>query len=262
MPLTETQIAELAELYLRAEHEAAPIEPLGARFPGLTEEDAYAVQAELVRRKQAAGQRIVGRKGGATNPTAQANFGLSQAVYGTLFAQGAVVSGGVIELSQFIHPRLECEVAFRMASDLAGPGVTPEAALAATAGAMAAFEVVDARTIGWGAKMAEMISDNVFQARYAVSEQIVSATQIDLAAVEVVLYKNDAEVARATGANVLGSPANALAWLANRLADHGQSLRAGDLVLAGSLTPLVPIGPGDHFEAVFDHLGSVRLSFV
>jgi len=262
MPLQANQIAELAELYLRAEQSATPAEPIRDRFPDLGEEDAYAVQAELVRRKEAAGARLVGRKGGATNPAAQANFGLSQAVYGALFDRGALVSGSAVEASALIHPRLECEVAFRMARDLAGPGVTPETALAAVAGAMAAFEVVDARTAGWAAKMPEMLCDNVFQARYAVSETLVPVGGLDLAAISVVLHKNGAEAARATGANVLGSPANALAWLANRLAEHGQSLRAGDLVLAGSLTPLVPVAAGDVVEATFDHLGSVRLSFV
>lgn len=262
MPLSADTIAELAELYLRAEHDATPVPPIRERLPDIGEEEAYAVQAELVRRKLAAGAHLVGRKGGATNPAAQANFGLSQAVYGALFDRGGVPSGAVIELAQLIHPRIECEVAFRMARDLAGPGVTPEAALDAVAGAAAAFEVVDARTVGWGAKMAEMICDNVFQARYAVSEQLVPVAGLNLAAIEVVLLKNGAEAARSTGANVLGSPANALAWLANRLAEHGQSLRAGDLVLAGSLTPLVPVGPGDHVEAVFDELGGVRLSFV
>lgn len=262
MPLTADTIAELAELYLRAEHDATPVAPIRERFPDISEEEAYAVQAELVRRKQGAGAHLVGRKGGATNPGAQVHFGLGQAVYGALFDRGGVPSGSVIELAQLIHPRIECEVAFRMARDLAGPGVTPAAALAAVAGAMAAFEVVDARTVGWGAKMAEMICDNVFQARYAVADRLVPVAGLDLAAIEVVLLKNGAEAARSTGANVLGSPANALAWLANRLADHGEALRAGDLVLAGSLTPLVPVGPGDHVEAVFDHLGGVRLNFV
>ncbi len=262
MPLSADTIAELAGLYLRAEHDATPMPPIRETYPAISEDEAYAVQAELVRRKQAAGARLIGRKGGATNPGAQASFGLSQAVYGALFDRGGVPSGSIIELSQLIHPRIECEVAFRMARDLAGPGVTPAAALDAVAGAAAAFEVVDARTVGWGAKMAEMICDNVFQARYAVSERLVPVADLDLANLGVVLLKNGAEAARASGANVLGSPANALAWLANRLAEHGHALRAGDLVLAGSLTPLVPVGPGDHVEAVFDHLGSVRLSFV
>jgi 2-keto-4-pentenoate hydratase len=127
---------------------------------------------------------------------------------------------------------------------------------------MAAFEIVDSRTVGWSGKMPEMISDSVFAARYVLSEQLVPVAGLDLAALGVTLLKNGEQVAQATGANVLGSPANSLAWLANRMADHGRALRAGDIVLAGSLTPLVAAAAGDSFEASFDHLGSVRVRFM
>ncbi|MBX0327112.1 fumarylacetoacetate hydrolase family protein [Oscillochloris sp. ZM17-4] len=201
-------------------------------------------------------------KAGATNAGAQASFGLSQSVYAALLAEGQVPDGGEIDAGRLIHPRVECEVAFRMAADLAGPGVTPEAALAAVAGAMAAFEIVDARTVGWGVKMPEMIADSVFAARYVVSADLLPVGGLDLAAVSVTLLKNGEQAAQASGANVLGSPANALAWLANRMAEHGRALHAGDIVLAGSLTPLVPAAAGDSFEARFEHLGAVRVRFV
>ncbi|NJN15079.1 MAG: 2-keto-4-pentenoate hydratase [Oscillochloris sp.] len=262
MALDQATVAELAQLYFQAEHNATPLEPVSRRYPDADEEDAYRVQAALIELKIALGRGIVGRKGGATNPGAQAAFGLSQAVYATLFDHGAVVNGGVIELSELIHPRLECEVAFRLGADLRGPGQTPESAAAAVAELLAAFEVVDARTVGWQAKMLDMIADNVFQARYVLGDQGVSLAGIDPATITVTLLHNGESAAQASGANVLGSPLNALAWLANRMADHGAYLRAGDLVLAGSLTPLTPIAPGDRFEAVFDHLGSVRVSFV
>jgi 2-keto-4-pentenoate hydratase len=94
-----------------------------------------------------------------------------------------------------------------------------------------------------------------------LSASLLPVAGMDLAALGVTLLKNGQQVAQATGANVLGSPANALAWLANRMADHGLALRAGDIVLAGSLTPLVPAAAGDSFEARFDHLGAVRVRF-
>lgn len=260
MALTDTTITELADLYLLAEQTVMPVAPIRERFPEMNEEDAYAVQAELVQRKLARGERLVGRKGGATNPAAQANFGLSQAVYGSLFDLGAVENGGLILARELIHPRIECEVAFRLGRNLAGPGVTPESALDAVASFMPSFEVVDARTAAWAAKMPEMIADNVFQARYVLGDEQPPRPDLDLAAIVVTLFKNGQEAARATGANVLGSPLNALAWLANRLADHGLILAAGDIVLAGSLTPLVAIAAGDTVEAVFDGLGSVRLT--
>lgn len=261
MPIAPELAATIAARYRSAERAAAPIAIIREEFPGLTEDDVYVAQAALVAQRVAAGGVVVGRKCGATNPGAMTNFGLSQAVYGTLFADRQVAEGSAVAMAQLIHPRLECEVAFRLGSDLAGPGVTPERALAAVAGAVAAFEIVDARTDAWGAKMPEMIADNVFQARYVLSDTALDAAGLDLAALGVVLLKNGQEAARATGANVLGNPLNSLAWLANRLADHGLRLRAGEIVLAGSLTPLVPIAAGDSFEAIFDHLGAIRVSF-
>lgn len=261
MPLDEQTIEELAEMYLRAERDAAPVPPWRERHPGVTEDDAYAVQRALVRRRMVGGGTLAGWKAGATNAGAMANFGLTQAVYGRLFAQMRLADGDSLPAAALIHPRVECEVAFVMARDLAGPGVTPEQALAAVEGACAAFEIVDARTEGWGAKMPEMIADNVFQARYLLGG-LVPVAGLDLAAIEVVLLKNGAEAARARGANVLGSPASSLAWMANRLAEHGHSLKAGDVVLAGSLTPLVPCAAGDRLEAAFEQLGTVSVSFV
>ena len=262
MAITPEVIAAIAELYLEAERRVMPAEPIRTRYPEIGEDDAYAIQADLLRRKLSDGATVVGYKAGGTNPGAQANFGLSQAVYGALLRHGQVLDGGPIESRDLIHPRVECEVAFRMAADLAGPGVTPESALAAVAGAMAAFEIVDSRTVGWGAKMPEMIADSVFAARYVVSDHLVPVAGLDLAGLGVTLLKNGEQVAHATGANVLGSPANSLAWLANRMASHGRALRAGEIVLAGSLTPLVVAAAGDSFEASFDHLGTVRVRFV
>ena len=261
MPLDPATIEDLAQTYLRAERDAAPVAPWRERHPELTEDDVYVVQSALLRLRQEAGGTLAGWKAGATNPGAQVNFGLTQAVYGRLLAEMRLADGDAVPTAALIHPRLECEVAFVMAHDLTGPGVTPELALAAVAGAVAAFELVDSRTTGWAAKMPEMIADNVFQARYLLSGQLVPVAGLDLVNLSVVLHKNGAEVARATGASVLGNPANSLAWLANRLAEHGHSLRAGQIVLAGSLTPLIPCAPGDSFTATFDHLGPIHLSF-
>lgn len=248
-------------MYLRAERDVSPAPPWHTRFADVTEDDAYAVQSELIRLHLASGATLAGWKIGATNPGAQAAFGLREPVYGRLLAERRLTDGATVPMATLIHPRIECEVAFVLADDLRGPGVTPDAALAAVQGVQAAFEIVDARTTGWVAKMAEMIADNVFQARYVLSDHLVPASGLDLASLEVTLFRNGQEAARGRGASVLGSPVNALTWIANRIAAHGHTLQAGQVVLAGSLTPLVPCAPGEAFEAVFEHIGSIRVSF-
>jgi 2-keto-4-pentenoate hydratase len=261
MPLDPAIIQNLAERYLVAERDATPMAPWHNDHPGLIEDEVYMVQAALLRLRHEAGGTLAGWKAGATNPGAQAAFGLTQAVYGRLLGEMRLADGDAVPRAALIHPRLECEVAFVLGADLGGPGVTPELALAAVERVVAAFEIVDSRTTGWAATMPEMIADNVFQARYLLSPTLLPGTGLDLAAIEVVLTKNGVEAARAKGSNVLGSPANALAWLANRVAEHGHRLRAGDIVLAGSLTPLVACESGDSFTATFDHLGSITISF-
>lgn len=261
MPIAETDITALAELFATAEERRAPVAPIRLRYPDLTEADAYRVQQALVARKLQGGAQLSGKKIGATNPTAQAAMGLEGPTYGHLFASGEIAAGASVPFASLIHPRLECEVAFLLGQDLAGPGVTAEAVRAATEAVMAAFEIVDARTEGWQVGMREMIADNVFAARYVLSPQRLPVAGMDLAGVAVTLYKNGEQVAAATGANVLGDPAQAMAWLANKLAEHNLHLRAGEIVLAGSLTPLHPVSAGDRFEAAFTELGTVTVAF-
>ena len=249
-----------ADLYAAA-RQATPIAPLREQFPDLDETQSYAVQQALLDLLRAGGAQRTGAKIGATNPAALAAFGLKESTSGELFTIGAVADGGVLASAGLIHPKIECEVAFRLKADLVGPHVTPEQAAAAVESVHAAFEVADARTAGWNVKMPEMIADNVFQANYVLAEGLPLAER-DLAAETVTLLVNGTEAARGAGANVLGSPLNALAWLANHLAARGKQLYAGDIVLAGSLTPLVAIKAGDQLEAVFSSIGSVRLTLV
>ncbi len=261
MTLDETTIGRLAALYLEAEAAATAVAPIRDDLAGVSEAAMYAAQREFVRRKLAGGIQQVGWKVGATTAPAQAAFGLSGPTYGVLFDNGAVPDGGSIPTALLISPRVEVEIAFHMEKDLAGPGVTPKQALDAAASVCAAFEIVDTRTRDWDVKMPEMIADNIFQARYVLGVQHIAARTLDLAAVHAVLTKNDVEAAQGTGANVLGHPAAALAWLANRLADDGEQLRAGQVVLTGTLTPVVPAAAGDTLVADLGELGSVRVRF-
>jgi 2-keto-4-pentenoate hydratase len=261
MTLDATTIDRLATLYLEAERTATGVAPIRGELGAVDEEAFYAVQHELVRRKLSGGVQQVGWKIGATTALAQASFGLSGPTYGVLFDNGAVPDGGSIPMALLIQPRVEVEIAFHMARDLIGPDVTPEQALDAAASVCAAFEIVDPRTRDWDVKMPEMIADNIFHARYVLGVQHVAAHTLDLAAVTATLTKNVVEVAQGSGTNVLGHPAAALAWLANRLADHGEQLRAGQIVLSGTLTPVVPVAAGDTLVADLGELGSVRVKF-
>ena len=261
MSLTEAQIKALAEAYLGAEEQRTPLEPLSISQPELTAEEAYRVQEAIVAHKLGSGEQVSGMKVGATNPAIQKMLGVDSPVYGTLFRSSQVEDGGSVRMDGLIHPRVECEIAFRLGRDLAGSGVTEADALAATESVLASLEINDARTREWKIGERELIADNGVVARFVLGEAGVSPQGLDLAALGVVLRKNGEEVATARGEAVLGHPARAVAWLANKLAETGRRLSAGMIILPGSLTPLAAVVAGDAIEAEFERLGRVRVRF-
>jgi 2-keto-4-pentenoate hydratase len=262
MPVTEEIIAELTHRLIAAEQRCAPIEPITSLYPDLTEADAYRVQMAVIATKVERGDRVTGRKVGATSQTIQQLLRIDEPIYGTLLESNRVANDETISLSQLIHPRIECEIAFLLGEDLVGPGIVVTDVLAATQAVMASLEINDPRTREWKIGSREAIADNGVAARYVLGEQRLPEEGLDLANTTVVLKKNGEEVASATGAAVLGDPARAVAWLANKLAEHHQSLKTGEIVLPGSMTPIYPVGAGDRVEAEFDTLGSVSVHFV
>jgi len=189
-------------------------------------------------------------------------LGIDEPIYGTLLESNRVANGETILLSRLIHPRVECEIAFLLGENLVGPAVAVSDVLAATQAVMASLEINDPRTREWKIGSREAIADNGVAARVVLGEQRLPIEDLDLPNTTVLLKRNGEEVASATGAAVLGDPARAVAWLANKLAEHHQTLKADEIVLPGSMTPLCPVGTADKVEAEFDALGSVSVRFV
>ena len=262
MPVTEEVVVDLAHRLITAEQRCVPIEPITALYPGLTEAEAYRVQMALVATKVESGDRVSGRKVGATSQSIQQLLRIDEPIFGSLFESDRVANGETISLSRLIHPRVECEIAFLLGADLTGPGITESDVLAATRAVMASLEINDPRTREWKIGSREAIADNGLTARFVLSEQRVPVENLDLPNTTVVLKMNGVEMASATGAAVLGDPARAVAWLANKLAGYHQGLKAGEIVLPGSMTPIYPVDVADKVEAKFEALGSVSARFV
>src|SRR3712207_4592702 len=146
VPVTEDLIAELARTFIGAKQWCVPIEPITSLYPDLTEADAYRVQMALVATKVEGGDRVIGRKVGATNPTIQHLLRIDEPIFGSLFESDRVANGETISLSRLIHPRVECEIAFLLGADLVGPGTTVSDVLVATRAVMASLEINDPRT--------------------------------------------------------------------------------------------------------------------
>jgi 2-oxo-3-hexenedioate decarboxylase len=247
-------VSELAARLEKAASDRTAISKLTDEFPDLDISTGYRVQREL---RTTAGD-LAGWKLGLTSPAKQAQVGVSSPIYGFLPAIGCVALGEPLDTSVLIQPRCEPEIAFTLGQDLEGPHVGPADVLAATSGVAVGIEVLDSRFIDYGFTPADVVADNTSASRFVVGSPV-ACTDIDLRLVGVVLEKNGKLVSTAAGAASLGHPALAVAWLVRQLAEHGEGLAAGQIVLSGGLTVATPVGPGDVVVASIDRLGSVEL---
>lgn len=222
--------------------------------------DAYRIQLAGRRIREEAGERIVGRKVGLTSRAMQEQLGVDQPDHGYLTASMVFEGGSEIEAVDLIEPKVEAEIGMRLGADLSGAEVGLEEAIAAIEEIAPALEVIDSRIADWKIKIVDTIADNASSAG-AVFGDWVKFDEIDLTAVEMTMRAGTESVAGA-GAAVLGHPAEALRWLAVTLADYGEGLRAGQIILPGAMAKALPITAGDTVEATFTDLGSVSVSVV
>jgi 2-keto-4-pentenoate hydratase len=227
-----------------------PIPPLSESEGLSAAEDAYAVQSAWSELRLSSGERIVGRKIGLTSPAMQEQMGVNEPDYGSLWGSRYFPSrGGRVEIpaDPFLQPRLEGEIAFLIGRPLAGPGVTLQEVLVATEALAVAVEVVDSRVEDWRIKLADTIADNASYGGFTLGPWSRALKETDLRTLGMLISQNGASVVEGLGAAALGNPARAVAWLANKLASFGVSLRPGDIVLSGSLGKAVPAQKGDVF---------------
>lgn len=238
------------------------IEPLTASRPDLTVEDAYAIQSAGIERRLRDGRLVRGRKAGLTSAAMQAQLGVDEPDFGVLLDDMFVEDGEEISLDLLLQPRVEGEIGFVLERDLEGPGVTAYDALLATAGVLACIEVIDSRIADWRIGLVDTVADNASSGLVVAAGRLIPVAGLDLRLVGMAFYRNAELVETGAGAAVLGNPARCVAWLANKLAEFGERLRGGELVLAGALHKSVAVAPGDVFRAEFNQLGSVTTRFV
>jgi 2-keto-4-pentenoate hydratase len=254
-------VVELADALWRAEVERRPIDPISDARRDLTVQDAYAIQSHNIERRVAAGGVVRGRKVGLTSRPMQQLLGVDEPDFGVLLADMFTEDGDEIALESMLQPRVEAEMAFVMARDLAGPGLTVADALTAVAGVLPAIEVVDSRIADWRITLVDTIADNASCGRLVLGGALTPVAGLDLRLMGMLLYRNGVPIDSGAGAAVLGNPARCVAWLANKLGGLGSGLRRDDIVLPGALHRMTPARPGDVFRAEFARLGSVTARF-
>jgi 2-oxopent-4-enoate/cis-2-oxohex-4-enoate hydratase len=239
-----------------------PVAPLTDRESDITIEDAYQIQLRMIQRRLDAGERVVGKKIGVTSQVVMDMLKVNQPDFGQLLSGMVFNEGEPLSMRQFIAPKAEAEVAFVLSRDLMGPGVTAADVLRATDCVMPCFEIVDSRIQDWKIKIQDTVADNASCGVLTLGGVRKSPRQLDLALAGMVLEKNGEVISTSTGAAVQGSPVNAVAWLANTLGRLGIGLKAGDIILSGSQSPLVPVVAGDSLYCSVGGLGSTSVRFV
>ncbi len=252
---------DIAVQLAHAEQNRIPLTPLSETYPELTQEQAYAIQSAWFAMKQAENMQLIGRKIGLTSRAMQELLGVDQPDYGFLLDTMVVPSGSTLKRDDLLQPRLEPEIAFWLAKDLRGPGLTVDDVLAATRGVSPSLELVDSRIANWRIKLVDTIADNASSARVIVNREYIPLHTLNLQTESVVFTRNGEPVGSGNGTAVLGHPAAAVAWLANKLAEFDVSLLAGQLVLPGAMCAAVTVAAGEIYRATFTTLGEVSVHF-
>ena len=260
--MNSTLIEQLGDELYGALTACQVLDPLSSRHPDITIEDAYAIQQRLIARRLGAGERVVGKKIGVTSQAVMNMLGVFQPDFGILLDGMVYNEGQPIEARTLIQPKAEGEIAFVLKKDLMGPGVTAADVMAATEGVMACFEIVDSRIRDWKIQIQDTVADNASCGVFVLGDRLVDPRDVDLATCGMVLEKNGEIVATGAGAAALGHPANAVAWLANTLGRLGMGLKAGEVVLSGSLGIMVPVQAGDSLRVTLGGIGGCSVRFI
>jgi 2-oxo-hept-3-ene-1,7-dioate hydratase len=259
--LDPSDIAAIADELTDADRTRTTVPLLTARHPGMTIDDAYAVQRQWAERGAAAGRRVVGRKIGLTSKVMQVATGITEPDYGVIFDDMVYESGASVPFDRFSNVRIEVELAFVLRDRLEGPGVTIFDVLDATAYVVPALEILNSHIELEGRTIVDTISDNAAMGAMVVGGTPVKPDAVDLRWVAALLSRNQTIEESGVAAAVLGHPAMGVAWLASKLAQHGQALEAGEIILAGSFTRPMWVERGDTVHADYRELGTVTCRF-
>ncbi|MBD9600244.1 2-oxopent-4-enoate hydratase [Pseudomonas sp. PDM10] len=260
--MNKQEIHVLGQQLHQALSNGQAVAPLTDKYPDMTLEQAYQVQLAMIQPRLDDGQKVIGKKIGVTSKVVMDMLGVDQPDFGHLLSDMLYADGAAIAIDGLIAPKAEGEIAFVLKEDLRGPGITVADVLRATAYVMPCFEIVDSRIRDWKIRIQDTVADNASAGAFVLGGQGVAPRDVDLACVGMTLEKNGEVVATGAGAAALGHPANAVAWLANKLGQLGIGLNKGEVILSGSLAAMVPVNAGDQLRISLGGIGSASVRFV
>src|ERR1700712_2039677 len=252
--LSNADRSKAADILMNAQKERKQAVQLSMTFPGITIEDSYAISTEVANRKIKAGAKLIGHKVGLTSKAMQRSSMIDEPDFGFILDDQMIADGAKVKHADYCKPRVEVELAFVMGKRLIGPGVGIADVLRATEYVIPAIEIVDAR-LQDQRKIFDTVADNGAAAGIVIGGRPVGPMDLDLRWVGGIMYRNSEIEETGLAAGVLGHPALGVAWLANKLGQHGVPLEPGHIVLAGSFTRVVFAEKGDTLHGDFGELG-------
>lgn len=254
-------LAELAAELERAHTDRAVLPRITARHPEATVEDSYAIQARWRDRRIEAGRRLIGRKIGLTSKAMQAATGITEPDYGVIFDDTVWENGAVVPFDAFSNVRIEVELAFLLSAPLEGPHCTIFDVLRATEYVVPALEILNSHIELEGRTIVDTIADNAAYGGLVLGGNPTRPDAVDLRWVSALLYRNETIEETGVAAGVLNHPATGVAWLANKLHQHGARLEAGEVILAGSFTRPTWVSRGDSVLCDYGEMGTISCRF-
>lgn len=265
--MTPDDHARAAADLLQAERTGKQIGLLTLRHPDMGMDDAYAVQNAIYRQKLAEGRKVIGWKIGLTSKAMQHALNIDIPDSGILFDDMAIDNGGSVPAGRFIQPRIETEIAFVMKSSVGGKNVAREDVIAATDHVAPVIEILDTRIqrvdpkTGRARTVYDTISDNAANAGIVLGAERHAIDAFDLRWVGALTFRNGEIEETGLGAGVLNDPIESVVWLARRMAQYGQSIEPGQIVLSGSFIRPIECPTGAKIHADFGAFGSVDITF-
>lgn len=265
--MTPDQIAAAAQALLDAERSGRQCGLLSQQYPGMTLDDAYAVQAALVARKRAAGARVIGWKIGLTSRAMQSALNIDTPDSGVLLDDMLFPDGATIPPGRFIQPRVEAEIAFVMKAPLQGAHVSRADVLAATDHVAPSLEILDTRiqradpVSGKARIITDTVADNAANAGIVLGHQRHAVDAVDLRWIGAIVSRDGVVEETGLGAGVLNDPVMGILWLVHRLAQYGMGIAAGEVLLSGSFIRPIEAPPGSRIAADFGAFGHVSVNF-
>lgn len=262
--MDKTKIEQLGNELYQSLRSQKTLSPLTEREKDISIDDAYYISLHMLNQRiNNDGEKVVGKKIGVTSKAVQDMLGVFQPDFGFLTDAMTYPNNAEVCIADvMIQPRAEAEIAFKLKSDLIGPGVSEADVLDATECIIPCFEIVDSRIKDWKIKIEDTVADNASCGVYVLGDVTADPREFDLPNLKVVVRKNGEFLSEGLGSAVQGNPLTAVAWLANTLGKFDIPFKAGEVILSGSLVPLEPVVAGDLMEMELEGIGSAAVKFI